>query len=90
MVLISLAHDFILANMVTGFYNKLLSYFVLFTFGHEVQHLQATVSTHGIKSVGHNSDTGIKNHLDFASYREKLRKHLLLITDTEKILIKML
>ena len=45
MVLLLLAHDFILANIVTGFYNKLLSYFVLFTFGHEVQHMRIAMNS---------------------------------------------
>ena len=45
MVFLSLAHDFILANIVTGFYNKLLSYFVLFTFGYEVQHMRIAINS---------------------------------------------
>ena len=38
MVLSSLAHDCILANIAIGFYNKLLFYLVLFTFGHDFAH----------------------------------------------------
>ena len=59
--LLLLAHDCRLANIVTGFYNKLFSYFVLFTFGHDLQTcaLRSTVLAQGVKGVGHNGDTGI-------------------------------
>ena len=59
--LLLLAHDCRLANIVTGFYNKLLSYFMLFTFGHDLQTcaLRSSVSAQGVKGVGHNGDTGM-------------------------------
>ena len=82
---LSLAHGFILANIVTGFYNKLLSYFVLFTFGHEVKHMRIAINrlNTGRQKRGTQKSYRDKNHIEFASYREKLRKHLLLATDTE-------
>ena len=44
MVLLRLAHDHILANIVTGSYNKLLSYFVLFTFEH-ASHMRIAITS---------------------------------------------
>ena len=39
-LLLELAHDHILANILTEIYNKLLSYFVLFPFQHDLTHAQ--------------------------------------------------
>ena len=37
-LLLELAHDHILANILIEIYNKLLFYFVLFTFEHDLTH----------------------------------------------------
>ena len=78
--LLLLAHDCRLANIVRGFYNKLLSYFVLFTFGHDLQTcaLRSTVSAKGVKDVGHNGDTGIIKPFRMYILWRKAKKSLLI------------
>ena len=71
MVLLRLAHDCILAHIVTGSYNKLLPYFVLFTFEHAshicvcLKRLTPCAET-GDRNA-HSNDKGKINHLDSAS-----------------------
>ena len=78
--LLFLAHDCRLANIVRGFYNKLLSYFVLFTFWHDLQTctLRSTVSAQGVKSVRHNGDIGIIKPFRVYILSSKAKKTLLI------------
>ena len=78
--LLLLAHDCRLANIVTGFYNKLLSYFVLFTFGHDLQTcaLRSPVSAQGVKGVGLNDDTGIIIPFGICILSRKAKKTLVI------------